>query len=46
MALLLSGCSDGEPLKITKEYENYVGVWQYRHEVLTDNSTEIDNILG
>lgn len=45
MALLLSSCSDGQPLKITKEYESYVGVWQYRHEVLTDNSTEIDNIL-
>lgn len=41
----LAGCSDAIPMKITQEYQDYVGVWQLRSEEIDDNSVKIDNLL-
>jgi hypothetical protein len=45
IAFLLSGCSDGTPMKITHEHKKYVGVWQQRYENAGENALHIDNML-
>ncbi len=45
MTLLLFGCSDGTPMKITEQHSNYVGAWQFRFENIESNSIKIDNML-
>ena len=41
----LYGCSDATPMKISQEYQNYVGVWQHRSEKISDGLVKIDNML-
>lgn len=41
----LYGCSDATPMKISQEYQNYVGVWQYRSEEISESLIKIDNML-
>ncbi len=45
IALLLTGCSDGTPMKITDQHKQYLGVWQKRYEDIGENSINIDNVL-
>ena len=45
IALFLVGCSDGEPLNMSRGYREYIGVWQHRDELKTESLTKVDNLL-